>query len=71
MYHGCLKIPGVIVVETAGIDPDEFSLYAIDAGAKDVKEDKGVLEIYTEPHDFETVKLAIEKRKSPFQQKLP
>lgn len=54
---------GVIVVETTGIDPDEFSLYAIDAGAKDVKEDKGVLEIYTEPGDFENVKLAVEKKK--------
>lgn len=56
---------GVIAVETAGVDPDELSLYAIDAGAKDVKEDKGLLEIYTEPQDFETVKLAIEKRKKP------
>ena len=56
---------GVITVETAGIDPDELSLYALDAGAKDVKEDKGLLEIYTEPQDFETVKLAMEKRKKP------
>jgi YebC/PmpR family DNA-binding regulatory protein len=56
---------GIITVETAGLDADEFSLYAIDAGAKDVKEDKSVLEIYTEPHDFETVKLAIEKKKKP------
>jgi len=54
---------GIIVIDTEGLDPDEFSLYAIDAGAKDVKEDKGVLEIYTEPHEFENVKLAIEKKK--------
>ena len=56
---------GIIIVDTAGIDPDEFSLYAIDAGAKDVKEDKGVLEIYTEPAEFENVKLAVEKKKKP------
>jgi len=56
---------GVIVVDTTGIDPDELSLYAIDAGARDVKEDKAVLEIYTEPKEFETVKLAVEKRKKP------
>ncbi|MBN1375685.1 MAG: YebC/PmpR family DNA-binding transcriptional regulator [Dehalococcoidia bacterium] len=54
---------GVITVDTEGIDPDEFALTAIDAGAKDAKEDKGSLEIYTDPKDFETVRLAIEKRK--------
>jgi YebC/PmpR family DNA-binding regulatory protein len=53
---------GVITVDTQGIDADELSLYAIDAGAVDAKEDKGVLEIYTDPKDFETVKLAVEKR---------
>lgn len=56
---------GVISVETAGMDADEFSLFAIDAGAVDVKEDKGQLEIYTDPKDFEQVKTVIEKRKKP------
>ena len=56
---------GVITVDTSGIDADDFSLFAIDAGAKDVREDKGLLEIYTQPKDFEQVKLAIEKRKKP------
>lgn len=56
---------GVITVDTSGIDADDFSLFAIDAGARDVKEDKGLLEIYTQPKDFEQVKLAIEKRKKP------
>ncbi len=56
---------GVITVDTAGIDPDEFSLFAIDVGAEDVKEEKGLLEIYTEPKDFEFVKQAVEKRKKP------
>lgn len=56
---------GIITVDTSGIDPDEFSLYAIDAGAKDVKEEKGILEIYTDPQEFENVKLAVEKRKKP------
>lgn len=56
---------GVITVDTSGIDPDDLTLFAIDAGATDVKEDKGLLEIYTEPKDFEQVKLAIEKRRKP------
>ena len=56
---------GVITVDTAGMNADDFTLYAIDAGAADVKEDKGMLEIYTEPKDFEQVKLAIEKRRKP------
>lgn len=56
---------GIITVDTSGIDPDEFSLYAIDAGARDVKEEKGILEIYTDPQEFENVKLAVEKRKKP------
>ncbi|MGA2158889.1 MAG: YebC/PmpR family DNA-binding transcriptional regulator [Dehalococcoidia bacterium] len=56
---------GVITVDTAGIDPDELALYAIDAGASDVKEEKGLLEIYTEPKEFENVKLAVEKRRKP------
>ncbi|MGA9049265.1 MAG: YebC/PmpR family DNA-binding transcriptional regulator [Dehalococcoidia bacterium] len=56
---------GVITVDTAGVDPDELALYAIDAGASDVKEEKGLLEIYTEPKEFENVKLAVEKRRKP------
>jgi len=56
---------GVITVDTTGIDPDELALYAIDAGARDVKEDKALLEIYTDPKEFENVKLAVEKRKKP------
>jgi YebC/PmpR family DNA-binding regulatory protein len=54
---------GVITVDTQGIDPDELALYAVDAGAKDAKEEKGILEIYTEPKEFENVKLAVEKRR--------
>jgi YebC/PmpR family DNA-binding regulatory protein len=56
---------GVVTVETAGVDPDELALYAVDAGASDAREDKGLLEIYSAPSDFETVKLAVEKRKKP------
>jgi len=56
---------GVLMVDATGIDPDEFSLFAIDAGARDVKEDKNLLEIYTDPKDFEQVKQVIEKRKKP------
>ena len=67
--NGCVawmfENTGVITVDTTGIDADEFSLFAIDAGARDVREDKGLLEIYTDPKEFELVKQAIEKRKKP------
>ena len=52
-------------MDTTGIDADDFSLFAIDAGATDVREDKGLLEIFTEPKNFEQVKLVIEKRRKP------
>lgn len=67
--NGCVswmfENTGIITVDTAGINVDEFSLFAIDAGAKDVKEDKGLLEIFTEPKDFEQVRQVIEKRRKP------
>jgi len=52
---------GVITVETP--TPDEAALEAIDAGAEDVKEEKGFIEIYTTPHDLEKVRRALEAKK--------
>jgi len=54
---------GVITVETAGIDAEELALMAIDAGAEDVKVEKGYLEILTSPQNLEPVRKAVEKKK--------
>ncbi|MGD0352111.1 MAG: YebC/PmpR family DNA-binding transcriptional regulator [Dehalococcoidia bacterium] len=56
---------GVIVVETAGAQAEELALTAIDAGADDVKEEKGYLEILTTPQNLETVRKVVEKIKAP------
>jgi YebC/PmpR family DNA-binding regulatory protein len=56
---------GVIVVETDGAQSEELALTAIDAGADDVKEEKGYLEILTTPQNLETVRKAVEKIKAP------
>ncbi len=46
---------GVIAITTGDNDPDEISLVAIDAGATDVANEDGVVEIYTEPQDLHKV----------------
>jgi YebC/PmpR family DNA-binding regulatory protein len=56
---------GVIVVETAGAQAEELALTAIDAGADDVKEEKGYMEILTTPQNLETVRKVVEKIKAP------
>ena len=50
---------GVIMVESDGSDAEEVALQAIDAGAEDVKTERGYLEIHTQPQDMEKVKEAI------------
>lgn len=55
---------GVITVETDDADAEELALLAIDAGAEDVKIEKGYLEIYTKPQNLEMVRRAVEQRKS-------
>jgi len=56
---------GVITVETDGADAEELALAAIDAGAVDVKEEMGYLEIQTTPQNLETVRRAVEQIKPP------
>ena len=56
---------GVITVETDGVDAEELAMAAIDAGAEDVKEEKGYLEILTTPQNLETVRKAVEQIKPP------
>ncbi len=54
---------GVITVETEGVDAEELALLAIDAGAEDVRMEKGYVEIYTLPQNLESVRKAVEKKK--------
>ena len=53
---------GVITVAAQG-NADDLALMAIDAGADDVKEEGGTLEIQTAPEKLEAVKKALEGQK--------
>jgi YebC/PmpR family DNA-binding regulatory protein len=52
---------GVVTVESSGSDAEELALQAIDAGAEDVKAEKDYLEIYTQPHNMESIREGIGK----------
>lgn len=49
------KKQGVITVKSEGIDPDEFMMAALEAGAEDVSEEDGVFEVITDYTEFQTV----------------
>ena len=51
---------GLISVARKGIDADEVTLAAIDAGADDVDSDDETIEIYTSPSDLASVRQALE-----------
>ena len=51
---------GLINIE-ATTDQDELELLAIDAGAEDIKVENNVVEIVTDPADFEDVRKALEE----------
>jgi len=51
---------GLITVPRDGVDADEVALAAIDAGAVDVDVESDPIEIYTEPHDLEAVRKALD-----------
>jgi YebC/PmpR family DNA-binding regulatory protein len=53
---------GVITIESDAPDAEEIALQAIDAGAEDVKTEKGYVEIYTQPQDLEEVRKIIEEK---------
>ena len=50
---------GLIALPTAGRDPDEIALVAIDAGASDVVTEDGAVEVYTEVTDLAQVRDAL------------
>jgi YebC/PmpR family DNA-binding regulatory protein len=54
---------GIIGINSEGLDVDEITLQAIDAGAEDVKVEDGSVEIYTRPNELELVKKALEHKK--------
>jgi len=56
---------GVITVDSTGKNVDDVTLAAIDAGAEDVKEVDGTIEIYTKPTELELVKKGLEKNNIP------
>ena len=55
---------GVITLETNEADTEELAVIAIDAGADDVNVEKDYLEIFTDPHNLETVRRTMEQKKS-------
>jgi YebC/PmpR family DNA-binding regulatory protein len=55
---------GVVTVECEQANAEETALWAIDAGAEDVKIEKDSVEIYTEPQMLETVRKALEQKDS-------
>jgi len=54
---------GVITVTAGDVDEEELSLFAIDAGAEDIKVMDESLEIQTKPEDLEGLRNALEERK--------
>ena len=56
---------GVITLGTDQIDAEEVALWAIDAGAEDVKVEKGYLEVLTDAEKLEAVRLALEQQNAP------
>lgn len=54
---------GCVVVPAAGVDADELTLTAIDAGAIDVIADETSIEVYTEVEDLEAVRRTLDSQK--------
>ncbi|MGL4253617.1 MAG: YebC/PmpR family DNA-binding transcriptional regulator [Fusobacteriaceae bacterium] len=49
------KKQGLITVPVAGLDPDEFMMAALEAGAEDVRTEDDVFEVITDYTEFQTV----------------
>ena len=62
--NGCVSFmfdkKGVIVVEKDGVDEDEITMDALEAGAEDLSATEDCFEITTAPEDFHTVRDALE-----------
>jgi YebC/PmpR family DNA-binding regulatory protein len=66
---GCVAwifdLKGFITIDTNGLDAEELSLRAIDAGAEDVIPGDGYVEIYTKPDELEAVRKTLEAQNVP------
>ena len=66
---GCVAwsfdLKGLITVNTGGLDAEELSLAAIDAGAEDVVAGGDCVEIYIKPDELEAVRKALEEQDVP------
>ena len=66
---GCVAwifdLKGFVTIDTDGLDVEELSLKAIDAGAEDVIPGDGYVEIYTRPDELEVVRKALEAQDVP------
>jgi YebC/PmpR family DNA-binding regulatory protein len=51
---------GLITVELDGVGAEDAEMAAIDAGADDIKESDGVLEVYTDKSDLDAVRKALD-----------
>lgn len=51
---------GILTIHPGKTDPEAIALVAIDAGAEDVNLEEGAIEAYTQPHDLEKVRRALE-----------
>ena len=62
--NGCVSFmfdkKGIIVVEKDGVDEDEITMDALEAGAEDLSVTEDCFEITTVPEDFHTVRDALE-----------
>lgn len=56
---------GVISIDASKVNPEEVALFAIDAGADDVKVEGTTVEVYTQPQDLEAVRKALELNRIP------
>jgi len=54
---------GIIAVDTKDTNAEDLALLAIDAGADDVKIEKGYLEVYVSPQKLEAVRKTVEQKK--------
>jgi YebC/PmpR family DNA-binding regulatory protein len=56
---------GVIIIDSTKENAEEVALFAIDAGAEDVKIEGATLEVNTRPQDLEAVRKALEQKRVP------
>ena len=64
--NGCVSFmfdkKGVIIIDSEGIDEEEITMDALEAGAEDLSNTDGVIEITTAPEDFHAVRDALDAK---------